>query len=122
MASKTTGESISTRVDGDAAASVERAAALDCHTPAQFVAAASIFYSALPEQARSAWRKVQAMGTPEEVNAALREVARALLVAQIKIAAARGREEAEQAAAASGLDLDDIDFIQVVEDVRRRRP
>jgi hypothetical protein len=61
------------------------------------------------------------MGTPEEVNAALREVTRALLNAQINIAAARGREEAERAAAVSGLDLENIDFVQVVQDVRKKR-
>ena len=61
------------------------------------------------------------MGTPEEVNAALREVTRALLNAQINIAAARGREETERAAAVSGLDLENIDFVQVVQDVRKKR-
>jgi hypothetical protein len=121
MATRTAGKSISAWVDGDVAATVERAAALEGHTPAQFVAAATKFYLALPEQAHAAWRKAQVMGTPEEVNAALREVTRALLNAQINIAAARGREETERAAAVSGLDLENIDFVQVVEDVRKKR-
>ncbi len=115
------GKTISAWVDSEVAMTVEQTASIEDRTPAQLVGAATKFYLALPEQARSAWRKIQVMGQPEEVNAALRDVTRVLLNAQMNIAAARGREEAEQAAAITGLDLDNIDFVQVVENVRKKR-
>jgi hypothetical protein len=115
------GKTIPARVDEDDASRVENFTTNEDRTPAHLVEAATKFYLALPEQARSAWMKIQVMGKPEEVNAALREVTRVLLNAQINVAATRGREEAEQAAAVSGLDLEDIDFVQVVDDVRKKR-
>ena len=83
------GKSISAWVDDGTARRVERLAKVEARPPAHVVAAAVKFYLSLPEEAFSAIRKVDAFGTEEEVQWAMRKVARALLEAQHQIAAER---------------------------------
>jgi hypothetical protein len=81
------GKSISAWVDERTARGVEMLAKVEARPPAHVVAAAVKFYLTLPEEARSAIRKIDAFGTPEEVRWAMRKVAGALIAAQYEIAA-----------------------------------
>jgi hypothetical protein len=81
------GKSISAWVDDRTARGVELLAKVEARAPAHVVTAALKFYLALPEEARSAIRKIDALGTEEEARWAMRKVARALLEAQYEIAA-----------------------------------
>jgi len=87
------GKSISAWVDDRTARDVEMLAKVEARPPAHVVAAALKFYLALPEEALSAIRKIDALGTEEEVQWAMRKVARALLEAQHQIAAERAAKQ-----------------------------
>jgi hypothetical protein len=87
------GRSISAWADEETARLVESVVKVEDRSAAQVAAAALRFYVQLPEEARAAIRRIEALGSAEEIRWAISEVARALLIAQFKIASRRGAEQ-----------------------------
>jgi len=73
------GRTISAHVDAHTARLVEDTAKAEDRPPSQIVAAALKFYLRLPPGAREAIRVLDAFGTQEEAQVALRRVSRTLL-------------------------------------------
>ncbi|HET7461213.1 MAG TPA: hypothetical protein VFJ82_08185 [Longimicrobium sp.] len=74
MASKT----ISAYTDAETASMVEQLSRVEQRKPSQIAAAALAFYVRLPAEAHAALRRLEAMGTPEDLNLMRREVTRAI--------------------------------------------
>jgi hypothetical protein len=74
MASKT----ISAYTDAETASMVEQISRVEQRKPSQIAAAALAFYVRLPVEAHAALRRLEAMGTPEDLNLMRREVTRAI--------------------------------------------
>jgi len=72
------GKTISAYTDAETASMVEHISKLEQRKPSQIAAAALAFYVRLPVEAHAALRRLEAIGTPEDLNLMLREVTRAI--------------------------------------------
>lgn len=72
------GKTISAYTDAETASMVEHISRLEQRKPSQIAAAALALYVRLPVEAHAALRRLEAIGTPEDVNLMLREVTRAI--------------------------------------------
>lgn len=82
MASRT----ISAYADEKTARVVERIARLEDRSPAQIAAAALRFYVQLPAEAHAAFRRVEKLGTEQDMDALTREITRKALDAEWEVA------------------------------------
>lgn len=82
MASRT----ISAYADEETARAIEHIALVEDRSPAQIAAAALRFYTRLPPEAHAAYRLVERVGTPQDMDAMTREIARQALHAEWEIA------------------------------------
>ena len=77
---------ISAYADENTARDVERIAELEDRSPAQVAAAALRFYVRLPAEARAAFRRVEKLGTGQDIDALTREITRKTLDAEWEVA------------------------------------
>jgi len=89
------GQSLSAWLDKGTTQRLGTIAKLEARPTSQLVAAAVKLYTRLPEEARAALRKVEALGSEEEVGWAMRRVTRALIDAQWEIASQKAAEQAK---------------------------
>jgi hypothetical protein len=72
------GKTISAYTDAETASLVESLSRVEQRKPAQIASAALAFYVRLPAEAHAALRRLEANGTPEDLNLMRREVIRAI--------------------------------------------
>jgi len=72
------GKTISAYTDAETANMVEQISRVEQRKPSQIAAAALAFYVRLPVEAHAALRRLEAIGTPEDLNLMRREVTRAI--------------------------------------------
>lgn len=82
MASRT----ISAYADAETASVIERIAETEDRSPAQVAAAALRFYALLPAEAHAAFRRIEKLGTAQDIDALAREIARKTLDAEWDVA------------------------------------
>jgi predicted transcriptional regulator len=80
------GKTISAYTDTETAQRIEGIAKREHRKKAQIAGSALKFFVNLPEEARTAWRQIEAMGTPEEIEQISQDIARTLLNAQYEMA------------------------------------
>jgi hypothetical protein len=80
------GKTISAYTDAETAHQIESIALREHRKKAQIAGAALKFFVGLPEEARTAWRQIEALGTPEEIERISQDIARTLLHAQYAMA------------------------------------
>jgi hypothetical protein len=80
------GKTISAYTDAETAHRIESIARREHRKKAQIAGTALKFFVGLPEEARTAWRQIEALGTPDEIERISQEIARTLLHAQYAIA------------------------------------
>ncbi|WP_404785262.1 hypothetical protein [Altericista sp. CCNU0014] len=81
-----TGKTISAYTDIKTAHRIELIAQQEHRKKAQIAGTAVKFFVGLPEEARAAWRQIEALGTPDEIEQISQEIAKTLLHAQYAIA------------------------------------
>lgn len=81
-----TGKTISAYTDTDTATRIEWIATREHRKKAQIAGSAVKLFVNLPEEARTAWRQIEALGTPDEIERISQDIARALLHAQYAMA------------------------------------
>jgi hypothetical protein len=81
-----TGKTISAYTDTDTASLIEWIATRENRKKAQIAGSAVKLFVNLPEEARTAWRQIEALGTPAEIEQISQDIARALLHAQYAMA------------------------------------
>lgn len=81
-----TGKTISAYTDAETAQRIEGIAKREHRKKAQIAGAALKFFVNLPEEARTAWRQIEALGSPEEIERISQDIARTLLHAQYEMA------------------------------------
>jgi predicted transcriptional regulator len=81
-----TGKTISAYTDAETAHRIESIALREHRKKAQIAGTALKFFVGLPEEARTAWRHIEALGTPAEIEQISQEIARTLLHAEYAIA------------------------------------
>jgi predicted transcriptional regulator len=81
-----TGKTISAYTDAETANRIESIAKLEHRKKAQIAGSAVKFFVNLPEEARTAWRQIEALGTPVEIERISQEITRTLLHAQYEMA------------------------------------
>jgi predicted transcriptional regulator len=81
-----TGKTISAYTDAETANRIESIAKREHRKKAQIAGSAVKFFVNLPEEARTAWRQIEALGTPAEIERISQEIARTLLHAQYEMA------------------------------------
>jgi hypothetical protein len=81
-----TGKTISAYTDADTANRIEWIATREHRKKAQIAGSAVKLFVNLPEEARTAWRQIEALGTPAEIEQISQDIARALLHAQYAMA------------------------------------
>jgi hypothetical protein len=79
------GKTISAYTDAETAHRIESIARREHRKKAQIAGTALKFFVGLPEEARTAWRQIEALGTPDEIERISQEIARTLLHAQYAI-------------------------------------
>ncbi|CAO3352722.1 hypothetical protein [Azospirillum melinis] len=77
---------ISAYADEETARVVEQIAELEDRSPAQIAAAALRFYARLPSEARAAFRRLEKLGTDEELDSLTRAITRKTLDAEWGVA------------------------------------
>ena len=77
---------ISAYADEETARIVERIAQLEDRSPAQIAAAALRFYVHLPAEAHAAFRRIEKVGTIEDMDALAREITRKTVDAEWEVA------------------------------------
>lgn len=80
------GKTISAYTDTDTAARIESIAKREDRRKAQVAGMALKLFSVLPDEARTAWRQIETLGSPAEVEHTIAELTRTLLDAQYAIA------------------------------------
>jgi hypothetical protein len=80
------GKTISAYTDAETAHRIESIALREHRKKAQIAGTALKFFVGLPEEARTAWRQIEALGTPDEIARISQDIARTLLHAQYAIA------------------------------------
>jgi predicted transcriptional regulator len=80
------GKTISAYTDADTANRIEWIATREHRKKAQIAGSAVKLFVNLPEEARTAWRQIEALGTPAEIEQISQDIARALLHAQYAMA------------------------------------
>ncbi len=80
------GKTISAYTDAQTASRVADLARLEQRPPAQIAGMALKFFVGLPKEARDALRQIEALGSPDDLEETKREIARALLHIQYKVA------------------------------------
>jgi hypothetical protein len=80
------GKTISAYTDAETANRVETIAQREHRKKAQIAGAAVKFFVGLPEEARTAWRHIEALGTPDEIEQISQEIAQTLLQGQYAMA------------------------------------
>ena len=80
------GKTISAYTDAQTANRIELIAQREHRKKAQIAGTAVKFFVGLPEEARAAWRQIEALGTPEEIEQISQDIARTLLHAQYAMA------------------------------------
>ena len=81
-----TGKTISAYTDAETAYRIESIAQREHRKKAQIAGTAVKFFVGLPEEARTAWRHIEALGTPDEIEQISQDIARTLLHAQYAMA------------------------------------
>ncbi|NJN37938.1 MAG: hypothetical protein HC790_03125 [Acaryochloridaceae cyanobacterium CSU_3_4] len=81
-----TGKTISAYTDADTANRIEWIATRENRKKAQIAGSAVKLFVNLPTEARTAWRQIEALGSPEEIEQISQDIARALLNAQYAMA------------------------------------
>jgi hypothetical protein len=81
-----TGKTISAYTDAETAQRIEGIAKREHRKKAQIAGSALKFFVNLPEEARMAWRQIEALGTPDEIEQIAQDIARTLLNAQYEMA------------------------------------
>ena len=77
---------ISAYADEETAQAVEQIAELEDRSPAQIAAAALRFYARLPSEARAAFRRIEKLGTDEDIASLTRAITRMTLDAEWEVA------------------------------------
>lgn len=80
------GKTISAYTDTETANRIETIAQREHRKKAQIAGTAVKFFVGLPEEARTAWRQIEALGTPAEIEQISQDIARTLLHAQYAMA------------------------------------
>ncbi|MBW4554062.1 MAG: ribbon-helix-helix domain-containing protein [Aphanocapsa sp. GSE-SYN-MK-11-07L] len=80
------GKTISAYTDAETADRIERIAKCEHRKKSQIAGSALKFFISLPTEARTAWRQIEALGTPDEIERISEDIARALLHAQYEMA------------------------------------
>ncbi len=80
------GKTISAYTDAQTANRIELIAQREHRKKAQIAGTAVKFFVGLPEEARAAWRQIEALGTPEEIEQISQDIARTLLHVQYAMA------------------------------------
>jgi predicted transcriptional regulator len=79
------GKTISAYTDAETAHRIESIALREHRKKAQIAGTALKFFVGLSEEARTAWRQIEALGTADEIERISQEIARTLLHAQYAI-------------------------------------
>jgi hypothetical protein len=87
------GRTISAHADEETAKLVESVAKAEDRPASQIVVAALKFYMRLPAEARAAIRTLEAFGTPDEIQTAIRRTARTLIDAEFDVTERRMAEQ-----------------------------
>lgn len=77
---------ISAYADAETASVIERIAQSEDRSPAQIAAAALRFYVRLPAEAHAAFRRIEKLGTEQDMDALAREISRKTLDAEWEVA------------------------------------
>lgn len=80
------GKTISAYTDIDTADRIESIAKREDRRKAQIAGMALKLFSVLPDEARTAWRKIETFGSPADMEHAIADITRILLNAQHEIA------------------------------------
>ena len=80
------GKTISAYTDTDTADRIESIAKREDRRKAQIAGIALKLFSILPDEARTAWRKIETFGSPADIEHAISDITRILLNAQHEIA------------------------------------
>ena len=89
------GKTISAYTDLETADRIESIAQREDRRKAQVAGTALKFFSKLPDEARSAWRQIEAFGTPADLDQTLMEITRILIHAQYEMAVQNMAQEAK---------------------------
>ncbi|MGB7414832.1 MAG: hypothetical protein WA902_11550 [Thermosynechococcaceae cyanobacterium] len=87
------GKTISAYTDIDTADRIESIAKRDDLRKAQIAGMALKLFSVLPDEARTAWRKIETFGSPADLEQAIADITRILLNAQSAIATQQVAQE-----------------------------
>jgi hypothetical protein len=77
---------ISAYADAKTASVIERIAQSEDRSPAQIAAAALRFYARLPAEAHAAFRRIEKLGTAQDIDTLAREITRKTLDAEWEVA------------------------------------
>lgn len=102
------GKTISAYTDENTANSVAQIARLEQRKPSQIAGMALKLFVKLPPEARTALWQIEALGSADEFESAMQEIARSLLNAQYKVA---HRQVVEQ------LKVEDLEQIDTEDDI-----
>lgn len=100
------GKTISAYTDTDTADRIESIAKREDRRKAQIAGMALKLFSVLPDEARTAWRKIETFGSPADMEHAIADITRILLNAQYAISTQQVAQEID-AESLNGLETED---------------